>query len=193
MRRSYLTLLLVVVSVASAYADDLIWIEGEDATAQTMRRHGWYDSVKKAELSGQEWLSHFGGDRAPIASFEFRSEQSGNHVLWLRANPVGSAMSIRLNGDSWKSVAFEGSEQRLNIASDAKPDLRFVAWVKFGKVPLRRAVKPIGGAFRKQEQSSRRFGLFCTQSRAILSARKPAARTKDRTRRPRNVGVRARA
>ena len=50
----------------------LVWIEGEDAGTANNNRHGWYDSVRKTELSGNEWLSHF-GDQPARATYTLRS------------------------------------------------------------------------------------------------------------------------
>lgn len=140
-------------------ADDFIWIEGEDATSKTMRGHGWYDSVKKGELSGGAWLSHFGGNEMPVARFQFRSDNAGDHEFWLRANPVGAAMSVKVNGAGWQKVSFEKKEQNINIASDGKPDLRFVAWVKSGSLPLKRGTNTLEVRF--ESSNNRHGGLDC--------------------------------
>ncbi len=103
-----------------------------------MRRHGWYDSVKKVELSGGEWLSHFGDGGAPVARYSLGVKDGGSYAFWVRANPVGAAMSVRWNGGSWSAVNFEGVLGNTNIASDGKADLRFVAWVKVGEVGLKK-------------------------------------------------------
>ena len=149
----------LLAATSLSRAEDLIWIEGEDARTHNMRRHGWYDSVKKAELSGQEWLSHFGGNQSPVASFQFDAANAGRHVLWLRVNPVGSALSVRLNGADWQEVSLAKNEQQLNIASDAKPDLRFVAWVKFGDVSLKRGANTLEVRF--DSRNNRHGGLDC--------------------------------
>lgn len=151
--------LLALMFTQCASADDLIWIEGEDAASSNMQRHGWYDSVKKAELSGQDWLSHFQAGESPQALFRFEASDEGEYDLWLRANPVGSSMSIRVNKGDWKEVSFDKSEQQLNIASDAKPDLRFIAWVKFGKVDLKRGANTFEVRF--DSRNNRHGGLDC--------------------------------
>ncbi|MEL6110170.1 MAG: hypothetical protein AAFU85_29505, partial [Planctomycetota bacterium] len=80
--KSPLVVAILLALLSQPSSAELIWIEGEDASTKTMRRHGWYDSVKKAELSGQEWLSHFGGNQSPTASFEFQVIEAGKHTLW---------------------------------------------------------------------------------------------------------------
>ena len=62
--------LLFAVSLNFLSAKDgFLWVEGEAATSHTMREHGWYNSVKKGELSGGDWLSHF-------------NEITGEHTPW---------------------------------------------------------------------------------------------------------------
>ncbi len=124
-----LIILFVGLSLPVLHAD-FHWIEGESSADHEMQRHGWYDSVRKTELSGSDWLSHFGGsDTAPVARFSLTVTTGGAHHLWLRMNTVAAAASVRLNEDPWEALSFEKQEQNLNIAADGKPDLRFVAWV----------------------------------------------------------------
>lgn len=152
-------LILTLVGFSSANAEDFIWIEGEDAATHSMKRHGWYDSVRKGELSGGEWLSHFGNGKMPVARFELQAATEGEHELWLRANPIGAAMSVRTNGGEWQSVSFVKSEQQLNIATDGKPDLRFVAWVKALPVSLKSGSNSFEVRF--ESGNNRHGGLDC--------------------------------
>ena len=55
-----------------------IWIEGEAPAKSTMKKHGWYDGVKKDALSGGGWLSHY-GERAGEASYEFEVAEQGSY------------------------------------------------------------------------------------------------------------------
>lgn len=151
--------LLAIAGFTSASAEDFIWVEGEDAATHSMKRNGWYDSVKKAELSGGEWLSHFGNGEMPVAQFNVKAAAEGEHELWLRANPIGAAMSIRINGGDWQDVSFSKSEQQLNIASDGKPDLRFVAWVKAKPVSLKLGANSVEVRF--ESSNNRHGGLDC--------------------------------
>jgi hypothetical protein len=58
-------------------------------------------------------------------------------VFWLRANPLRSGLDWRLDGGDWQKVDFDSDARgRMNIASDNKPDMRYIAWVKPGKVKL---------------------------------------------------------
>ncbi|MEM6469012.1 MAG: hypothetical protein AAF802_05535 [Planctomycetota bacterium] len=168
-----------VLQVAPAIADDLIWIEGEDAVSHNMQRHGWYDSVKKNELSGQQWLSNFGDSQDPVASFEFEAEIAGGYVFWLRGNPVASKMSVRFNGGDWQPVNFDKAEQRLNLAIDSKPDLRFIAWVRFGEVSLKQGKNALEVRF--ESKNNRHGALDCfvlsRQSFFPQGSRKPGQKT----------------
>ncbi|NND97624.1 MAG: hypothetical protein HKN47_09885, partial [Pirellulaceae bacterium] len=135
MSRCTQTLLILLIGLVCAPLQaEMIWIEGEAASSKEMRGHGWYDSVKKAELSGGEWLSHFHQGDSPIASYQFNAEQSGDYDFWIRANTVAAKYSIRLNDGPWTTVSLDKTEQTVNLASDGKPDLRFVSWVNAGNV-----------------------------------------------------------
>jgi hypothetical protein len=59
-----LILLAAVAPAAGSAPAGTIWLEGENPAESSMRRHGWYDSVKKVELSGGDWAGHF-SDEAP--------------------------------------------------------------------------------------------------------------------------------
>ncbi|KAA5544648.1 hypothetical protein FYK55_10085 [Roseiconus nitratireducens] len=152
-------LVLIFTSLSSARGEDFIWVEGEDAVDHSMKRHGWYDSVKKGELSGGEWLSHFGSGDMPVARFDVQADTAGDYEFWLRANPVGAAMAVRINGGDWRSVSFAKSQQQINLASDGKPDLRFVAWVKADPVRLKQGANTI--EFRFESRNNRHGGLDC--------------------------------
>src|SRR5262245_36203982 len=40
--------------------DDSVWVEGESAFAKKVNPHPWYsDAVRKDQMSGGAWLSHF--------------------------------------------------------------------------------------------------------------------------------------
>ena len=121
---------------SSEAPSDLIWIEGEDAKSASNRRHSWYDSVRKTELSGNEWLSHFGGQPAR-ATYHFEVPDDGSYNFWIRANPQGKpVLKYKLDDGEFEQVDFSNATQRLNIAADGQPDLRYVAWIDVGKVEL---------------------------------------------------------
>lgn len=124
-----------------------IWVEGEDASSQSVRENGWYSGVNKEALSGGDFLAHW-GDEAGSAKYQIEVPEAGKHVLWLRANPVQAQLKIRVGGEDWLTPNLKGaSHEQINIASDRKPDLRFVAWVKAGEVTLKKGPTEIEVSF----------------------------------------------
>lgn len=115
-----------------------IWVEGEDATRKRVTQHAWYgNQVKKDTFSGKEWLSHFDANKEGTAEFEVEVVKADRYTFWLRANPVAAKMSFRLDGGVWQSVDFARDKRgQINIATDNKPDLRFICWVKVGSLDL---------------------------------------------------------
>jgi hypothetical protein len=142
---------------ASQAPQGLIWIEGQDATRSTAQRHNWYDSVRKNELSGGDWLSHFGSQAAEVG-YRVEIQKAGPHQFWIRANPVGSPlMEYRLNDQEWQQVDFSNPVQQVNIASDGKADLRFVAWLPQGSLELEPGVHEL--SFRMNSKNNNHGGI----------------------------------
>ncbi|MCA9034832.1 MAG: hypothetical protein KDA91_06880 [Planctomycetaceae bacterium] len=152
-------LLGTLIHPISVAADDIIWVEGEDAVADNMRDHGWYNSVRKTELSGGNWLSHFAPGEMPVARYEFRTTEAGEYDFWLRVNPVAAGLGIRLNNGNWQAISLQKNEQNLNIASDGKPDLRFVAWVHADKLKLENGKNIL--EIRFESRNNNHGGLDC--------------------------------
>ncbi|MGB3513207.1 MAG: hypothetical protein WBA93_29140 [Microcoleaceae cyanobacterium] len=124
-------------SITTNANSNLIWLEGETPHKANVTPHpGWYDKVKKEQLSGGDWLSNFNPEKQGLVEYQFQISQAGEYFFWLRANPVKSSLSYRLNGGKWVSVDGRKSIDRLNIAADDKSDLRFIAWIDVGKVAL---------------------------------------------------------
>ncbi|TVR51006.1 MAG: hypothetical protein EA425_08145 [Puniceicoccaceae bacterium] len=124
-------------------APELVWIQGQDAIRSTAHRHGWYDSVRKSELAGGDWLSHFSSEPAE-AVYEVPVPSSGTYHFWLRANPSGGArMEFRIDGGPWTAVDFSRPVQQVNIAADGQPDLRHVAWLDLGTIDLRQGRRTV--------------------------------------------------
>ncbi len=156
----YIIVLVFAALLATTTAAPLIWIEGEAADSSSMKRHGWYDSVRKGELSGGDWLSHFAGGEMPVASYTIETAEGGAHQFWLRANPVGRAtLSVRLNEGEWRKIDLSANEQNVNIADDGKPDLRYVAWIKAESLTLRQGTNQLDVRF--ESRNNRHGGLDC--------------------------------
>ncbi len=133
-----LALGLLVTALVPARADAVtIWREGENTTVSNVNPHPWwYDKVKKDQLSGGEWLSNFSENKVGTAAYDISAPRSGEFTFWLRANPVKSKLSYRVDGGDWKAVDFTGAVQQKNIAADGRPDLRFIGWVKVAVLSL---------------------------------------------------------
>lgn len=133
-----LSQLAALLAIVPAVAD-WIWVEGENPAVDRMNRHPWwYDQVKRGELSGGDFTSNFHDEKPGEAEYRFAAPAAGGYDLWLHANPVKSRLSFSLNGGPEQPVPFEGNtRESVNIAADDQPDLRFVAWIHAGKVPLK--------------------------------------------------------
>ncbi len=138
---------------------DVIWLEGEAAQTSTARKHGWYNSVKRDQLSGGDWMNHFTNAGPAEATWNFRVQSAGEHDLWVRANPTGTKLSWKLNDTDWAEIDFSEKTDQANIAADGGIDIRFLAWVKVGKVSL-----PAGDStvqFRMHSKNNHHGGLDC--------------------------------
>ena len=153
-------LLAAALSQPGSADDGTIWIEGESCTQHTMRRHSWYDSVVKTNLSGGDWLSHFSEGATPEATFTFDVTEGGSYHFWIRCNPVAQArLEYQLDRGQWQSLDFSQAIDQINIAADGKPDLRFIAWVNAGTVSLDQGRHSV--AFRFQSQNNHHGAIDC--------------------------------
>lgn len=128
--------LLASVHVATATT---IWIEAENPADSSVTRHPWwYDKVKRQDLSGGDFISHWNKDKVGEVTYRFDAPSARRFELWIRANPIQAALTYSVNGSAATAAPLERNEQSVNIAEDDKPDLRFLAWVKLGNVALNR-------------------------------------------------------
>lgn len=163
----FLVLLLLAVHSRApaqetvASSSDAIWIEGENASRSDVSRHGWYDGVKKDTLSGNEWLSHFNERKEGTAEFDFDVAEADRFTFWIRANPVAAKLSYKLDDSSdWTPIDLNRDQRgNINIASDNKPDLRFICWVKVGVIELSAGRHKI--AFRMNSGPQNHGGIDC--------------------------------
>lgn len=115
-----------------------VWIEGEKPDINQMNRHPWwYDQIKREQLSGGDLISNFNQDKPGAAEYKFNAPSGGEYEFWVRANPVQATMLYRLNDEPEKEISFAEKREEANIAADGKIDLRFIAWVRVGRVSLR--------------------------------------------------------
>ena len=125
-------------SETEADPKDVIWIEGEAPTRQSMTRHPWwYDQVKKDVLSGGDWISNYSKEKEGTAEYDFTALVPGTYAFWVRANPsAGAKLEWKLDSGPWTAINFKDARGEQNVAADNKPDMRFVAWVKADNVQL---------------------------------------------------------
>jgi len=140
--------------------DDYVWVEGESAKTQNMVRHNWYDSVKKGMLSGGDWLSNFGPNPA-TAEFSVGIPRDGTYTFWVRANPIADPkLSYQIDNGEWQLIALNQNQyDNTNIASDNKPDMRFVAWIKVGEMALKKGALNL--KFKMHSANNNHGGLDC--------------------------------
>lgn len=128
----------------NAWADEVIWIEGEDATSHTFNKHGWYSNtdIDKSLLSPGKpggatgsWLAHFDNNgKTASATYSFTAKESGTYVLWVRCNPFRATLSVKLDGGKAEAIDLKGSARSNTNLITPKIDIRFISWVK--GVPL---------------------------------------------------------
>jgi hypothetical protein len=153
------TIVCAVALPRNAFAET-IWIEAETAATSRVTRHPWwYDQVKTNELSGGDFISHWDKDKTGEAEYRFHASQTGKYEFWVRANPIQASLSYALNGAADTPVALSANQQSLNIAADDKPDLRFVAWVRVGEVPLKQGANTL--RFRMTSENNHHGMIDC--------------------------------
>jgi hypothetical protein len=115
-----------------------IWIEAETPVTSTMHRHPWwYDKIKADVISGMGWMSNYSEKGPGEASYKFDAQEEGNYTFWIRANPLSSGISYKLDGGSATPIDLQKDKRGVqNVAADGKPDLRFIAWSKVGIIKL---------------------------------------------------------
>jgi|MDTC01.3.fsa_nt_gb hypothetical protein len=158
-----------------------IWVEGEKPAANTMNRHPWwYDKVKRNQLSAGDWISNFSKEKEGTADYRFTVPARGKYAFWVRANPIGTKLSYRLRPkDKWRLIDMSKAKQRVNIAEDGKPDLRFIAWVWVGDISLEKG--PAAVSFRMHSDNSNHGALdafvLSTKNFAPQGANRPGVKS----------------
>jgi len=160
LKLSMVSLAVLCAAMTQPSMAEEIWIEGEDATRHSMQRHGWYDDVDRDNLSGGDWLSHFAAGDAPRAEYAFDVKGAGDFHFWIRCNTVATPrLDYRLDRGAWRSIDTSQPLQVTNIASDGKPDMRFVAWVHAGQLRLKPDSHTI--EFRFQSENNNHGAIDC--------------------------------
>ncbi len=158
---------------------EFIWIEGEKPAINKMNRHPWwYDQVKKDQFSGGDFVSNFNKDKPGEAEYHFNATKSGEYEFWIRANPLQAILSYTLNGSGAATIDLTSDKRdEINVAADDKPDLRFLAWSKVGKVPLKAGANTITFRMNSANNNHGYLDCFVFSTEPILpkGAAKPGA------------------
>lgn len=152
--------LIFLTFVSISFAQDHVWIEGESAVQSSVQRNGWYESVNTDDLSGGGFIAHWGGSPG-TATYEIDVPSAATYVLWFRANPVGTKLNIRFDEGGWYNVNTQRSRETINLATDGKPDLRFVAWVRAGVKKLSAGKHQIEVRFNSDNSNHGALDCFC--------------------------------
>ena len=137
-----------------------VWIEGEQPAVNRMNRHPWYDQVKRDQFSGGDFISNFDKDKPGEAEYRFAAPRAAEFEFWVRANPLASKLSFSLNGGPETPIDLNAEKgEPVNVAADNKPDLRFLAWSRVGKVTLPAGTNTI--RFRMTSENSHHGYLDC--------------------------------
>lgn len=151
-----IALLLLAPPLHAAF----IWVEGEQPIKATMARHPWwYDKVKKDQLSGGDFISNWSPDKIGEAVYAVESPEAREYEFWVRANPVRTRLSYRIDGAGWNLIDMSGAIDTVNIADDDKIDVRYLAWTKVGKVTLKKGHNFVG--FRMDSENNHHGMLDC--------------------------------
>jgi hypothetical protein len=150
-------------------ATSYVWIEGESATSSDFQPQNWYsDAVKKDMLSEGGWLTTYDGPAGATAHYELSLPKDAAWTLWLRANPIQAGLEWQIDGGEWRKVDTEHPQDRVNLATDGRPDMRFVAWMNGGKADLKAGTHQL--AVRTTAKLNNHAGID-----ALLFAAKPFA------------------
>jgi len=161
LRPTLISFTLLCCSINTHSNAQSVWVEGESATKQSIQNNGWYSSVKKDELSGGGLIAHW-GDKVGTASYKVEIPKDGTYVLWLRANPVGSKLNVSFDGGAWFNVNFKRNQhETINIATDDKPDLRFIGWVRVGVRKFTAGKHEVGVRFNSGNNNHGSLDCFC--------------------------------
>ncbi|WP_367870485.1 hypothetical protein [Luteolibacter sp. Populi] len=141
-------------------AEPAIWIEGESAAESKVAKHPWYHGeVKKDELSGGDFISHFSKEHPGTARYDIETA-GGDYEFWVRANPIQSKISYQVDGGTFQPIDMAKRQTgEVNIASNDKPDLRFLTWAHAGTLKLAKGKHRIG--FRFDSENENHGSLDC--------------------------------
>ncbi|MDT8302858.1 MAG: hypothetical protein RQ760_15360 [Sedimentisphaerales bacterium] len=142
-------LLLAFVSQYS-YANEALWIEGEDYISSSWNNHSWYRrtnismdllSPGKPGVSNGDWHVHFTDNDQPdsaTATYSVNITEGGSYMWWIRLNPFhnqsgGADYSYRFKpargvDGIWKDLDVSQARDHMNDLVDPGIDIRNIAW-----------------------------------------------------------------
>jgi hypothetical protein len=160
-RLRVLIIAAVFLLITSSARAELIWVEGENPFRSSVTRHPWwYDKVQKDQLSGGDYISNWDDKKAGEAEYHFNAKQTGDYEFWVRANPIDTTLIYQLNGGDPTTIDTADNRVGLtNIAENNALDLRFIAWLKVGRVRLKTGENTI--TFRFDSKNNHHGSLDC--------------------------------
>jgi hypothetical protein len=164
MRHNHLfpTLLLFCSLGISLFAREdqtFIWIEGDQTVSRDVTTHSWYNKLDRTQFSDETWISHYDAGKPGTMQYEVTVDKAGDYRFWVRANPMRSGLSWRLDEGAWQKIDLSNKKKNINVAADSNPDHRFIAWIDAGLVSLSAGDHSI--AFRMQGGSANSGILDC--------------------------------
>ncbi|MDA3873072.1 MAG: hypothetical protein PF795_03840 [Kiritimatiellae bacterium] len=154
-------LFVLCLSHLAGFAGDM-WIEGEDYTDSTVKRHPWwYEKVVESHLSGGKLVAHFTEEGPGTVRYDVQVPEDGDYHLWVRANPVQTRMGFRVNGGEATVVELsKTARDQVNIAADGKADLRFLAWARLDTIRLDEGRHTLEFTFDGSNRSIQHHGML---------------------------------
>ncbi len=151
---------LLVLLLSTSLHAAVIWMEGENPVKANVKRMPfWYDKVIKSELSGGDFMTNWGAQPGEI-EYSITAPAAGEYEFWVRANPFNAKLSFQLNDAPAAEIDLAHDQrENVNLAADAKPDMRFIAWVHAGHVTLKQGGNTI--VFRMHSANNNHGMLDC--------------------------------
>ncbi len=165
-------------TAAASGAQELIWIEAEDADQKQVFHNPWFETVDEDTLSGGKWLASFSEPHMDTGTALYRVQvpQSGSYHFWLRGNPRGTGLSYRIDGGEWQPVPIDEMKREIRehrrgedfqprlvqeISVAAGWDARFLAWFDLGTVHLSEGTHTFEFLLGNKEEEKRFSSIDC--------------------------------
>ena len=147
-RLQLLSAVLTLLTPASAFSLESVWIEGEDAASTDFNNHSWYTGEQvnyellspgtlEPTVSSGAWNAHYssGGSTAE-AEWDFSVSEGGAYDLWLRVSAYRVEQWVSIDsGTPWYLDLDHQMREYINLISPSI-DIRAIGWVHAGEVLL---------------------------------------------------------